>query len=79
MEGAQSDDYDTSGAIGRRGDIRGPWAHRHRDAVPDVDHAAANMLAGHIRAGYPACTQARVDSAVITWQPGGDHQPGQSG
>lgn len=35
--------------------------------VPYVDHATANMLAGHIRAGYPAYTQARIDSAVTTY------------
>jgi len=32
-----------------------------------VDHATANMLAGHIRDGYPAYTQARIDSAVTTY------------
>ena len=37
------------------------------------------MQAGHIRAGYPTYTQARIDSAVITWQHGGDYQPGPSG
>lgn len=35
--------------------------------VPDVDHATANVLAGHIRAGYPAYTQARIDPAVTTY------------
>ena len=35
--------------------------------VPYVDHATANMLAGHIRAGYPTYTQARIDSAVTTY------------
>ena len=35
--------------------------------VPYVDHATANMLAGHIRAGYPAYTQARIDSAVTIY------------
>jgi len=35
--------------------------------VPYVDHATANVLAGHIRAGYPAYTQARVNSAVTTY------------
>jgi hypothetical protein len=32
-----------------------------------VDHATANVLAGHIRAGYPAYTQARIESAVTTY------------
>jgi hypothetical protein len=36
-------------------------------AVPYVDHATANVLAGHIRAGYPAYTQARIDSAVTSY------------
>jgi hypothetical protein len=35
--------------------------------VAYVDHATANVLAGHIRAGYPAYTQARIDSAVTTY------------
>jgi hypothetical protein len=35
--------------------------------VAYVDHAAGNVLAGHIRAGYPAYTQARIDSAVTTY------------
>jgi hypothetical protein len=35
--------------------------------VAYVDHATANLLAGHIRAGYPAYTQARVDSAVTIY------------
>jgi hypothetical protein len=35
--------------------------------VPYVDHATANVLAGHIRAGYPAYTQARIDSAVTAY------------
>jgi alkylation response protein AidB-like acyl-CoA dehydrogenase len=35
--------------------------------VPYVDHATANVLAGHIRAGYPAYTQARIASAVTTY------------
>jgi hypothetical protein len=35
--------------------------------VPYVDHATANVLAGHIRADYPAYTQARVNSAVTTY------------
>ena len=35
--------------------------------VPYVDHATANVLASHIRAGYPAYTQARIDSAVTTY------------
>jgi hypothetical protein len=35
--------------------------------VPHVDHATANMLAEHIRAGYPAYTDARIDTAVTTY------------
>ena len=35
--------------------------------VPYVDHATANVLADHIRAGYPAYTQPRIDSAVTTY------------
>jgi hypothetical protein len=35
--------------------------------VPYVDHATANVLAGHIRAGYPSYTPARIDSAVTTY------------
>ena len=35
--------------------------------VPYVDHATANVLAGHIRAGYPAYAQARIGSAVTTY------------
>ena len=32
-----------------------------------VDHATANVLASHIRAGYPAYTRARIGSAVTTY------------
>ena len=32
-----------------------------------VDHATANVLADHIRAGYPAYAPARIDSAVTTY------------
>jgi hypothetical protein len=32
-----------------------------------VDHATANVLAGHVRAGYPTYTQARIDRAVTTY------------
>jgi hypothetical protein len=35
--------------------------------VPHVDHATANVLADHIRAGYPAYTPARIDTAVTTY------------
>lgn len=35
--------------------------------VAYVDHATGNVLAAHIRAGYPAYTQARVDTAVTTY------------
>jgi hypothetical protein len=36
-------------------------------AVVWVDHATANVLAGHIRAGYPDYNKARVDSAALTY------------
>jgi hypothetical protein len=36
-------------------------------AVPYADHATANVLASHIRDGYPAYTQARIDSAVTSY------------
>ena len=32
-----------------------------------ADHATGNVLADHIRAGYPAYTQARIDSAVTAY------------
>jgi len=32
-----------------------------------VDHGTANVLADHIRAGYPAYARARIDSAVTTY------------
>jgi hypothetical protein len=32
-----------------------------------VDHATANTLASHIRAGYPTYTQARINAAVTTY------------
>lgn len=35
--------------------------------VPYVDHVTANVLADHIRAGYPTYAQARIDSAVTTY------------
>lgn len=35
--------------------------------VAYVDHATANVLASHIRAGYPTYTQARIDTAVTTY------------
>jgi hypothetical protein len=35
--------------------------------VPLVDHVTANELADHIRAGYPAYTDARIDTAVTTY------------
>jgi hypothetical protein len=35
--------------------------------VAYVDRATANVLADHIRAGYPSYDQARVDSAVTTY------------
>jgi hypothetical protein len=35
--------------------------------VPYVDHATANVLADHIRAGYPTYSHARIDTAVTTY------------
>ncbi|WP_432972006.1 hypothetical protein [Dactylosporangium sp. CA-233914] len=35
--------------------------------VPYVDRATGNVLAGHIRAGYPAYTPQRVDAAMMTY------------
>ena len=35
--------------------------------VPYIDHATANVLADHIRAGYPTYSQARIDIAVTTY------------
>jgi cytochrome bd-type quinol oxidase subunit 2 len=35
--------------------------------APYVDRATSNMLARHIRDGYPAYTQAPVDSAATAW------------
>jgi hypothetical protein len=34
---------------------------------PFADRATTHLLAGHIRAGYPAYTEAQVDSAVTTY------------
>ncbi|MCZ4124749.1 hypothetical protein [Streptomyces sp. H39-S7] len=34
--------------------------------LPYVDRATTHLLADHIRAGYPAYTQARINSAVTT-------------
>jgi hypothetical protein len=36
-------------------------------AVPYVDHATANVLASHLRHGYPAYSPARIDSAVTVY------------
>ncbi|MEW2352862.1 hypothetical protein [Spirillospora sp. NPDC029432] len=36
-------------------------------AVPYVDRATLHLLADHIRDGYPAYSQARVDTAVTTY------------
>jgi hypothetical protein len=36
-------------------------------AVLYADHATANVLAAHIRAGYPTYTPARIDSAATTY------------
>ncbi|MEU2669152.1 hypothetical protein ABZ622_09795 [Streptomyces sp. NPDC007164] len=35
-------------------------------AAPYADRATTHLLADHVRAGYPAYSQARVDSAVST-------------
>jgi len=35
--------------------------------VPYIDHATANVLADHIRAGYPTYSRARIDTAVTTY------------
>ena len=35
--------------------------------VPYIDHATANVLADHIRDGYPTYSQARIASAVTTY------------
>lgn len=35
--------------------------------VPYIDHATANILAGHILAGYPSYSQPRIDSAATTY------------
>ena len=35
--------------------------------VPFIDRATGNVLGGHVRAGYPTYSQARIDSAVMTW------------
>lgn len=32
-----------------------------------MDHATENVLAGHIRSGYPSYDQARIDAAVTTY------------
>jgi hypothetical protein len=36
-------------------------------AVPYVDHATANVLASHLRDGYPTYSPARIDSAVTSY------------
>ena len=36
--------------------------------APYVDQATSHSLADHIRAGYPSFTQARVDTAVTTYE-----------
>jgi hypothetical protein len=35
--------------------------------VPFVDHATANVLADHIRSGYPDYSQDHIDSSVATY------------
>lgn len=32
-----------------------------------IDHAGANVLAGHIKAGYPSMDQASIDTAAMTY------------
>ena len=34
-------------------------------AAAYADHGTTDVLAGHIRAGYPAYSQARIDAAVM--------------
>jgi hypothetical protein len=36
-------------------------------AVAYVDHATANVLGEHIRAGYPGYTRTRIDAATTTY------------
>ncbi len=36
-------------------------------AVVWIDHATADLLAAHIRAGYPGYSQSRVNSAAMTY------------
>jgi hypothetical protein len=35
--------------------------------VPYLDHATGNILAAHIRAGYPTYPQQHIDRAATTW------------
>ncbi len=35
--------------------------------VPYIDRATSNLLAGHIRSGYPGYTRMEIDSAVTTY------------
>jgi hypothetical protein len=35
--------------------------------TPYADRATGHVLANHVRAGYPAYSDARVESAVTTW------------
>ncbi len=35
--------------------------------VPYIDHATANVLASHLRDGYPTYTQPRIDAAVTAY------------
>jgi hypothetical protein len=35
--------------------------------VPHADHSTANLLGDHIRAGYPAYSDACIDTAVTTY------------
>lgn len=36
-------------------------------AVVSVDHATGDLLAQHIRAGYPSYSSARIDAAAMLW------------
>jgi hypothetical protein len=36
-------------------------------AVPFVDHATADVLSDHIRAGYPEYSEAKVNSAALAY------------
>jgi hypothetical protein len=56
---------------GSRSVIRAMYAGLTMTAVatlaPYIDHATSNMLADHIRAGYPTYTQTSIDTAANTY------------